>query len=298
MVRQSSALCPLIRRRTTDVDKLTRCTINSPKTPDCQVSNPTASYWQTPPHKDLKGIKSPKLPTQRDIIILGSGITACSVSRELLRSGYQGTIAVLEAREVCSGATGRNGCRINCVAVQDFDKYHRLYGSEIAKQVVRFELAHYEAITEAARELGDEAFKWSEIRPVEPVAAVFSDKKLAELKEMLAQINAAFPDLAGRWKVVDKEASEVFPSLRACRGESESDRDKIGVRPRRRQGGLGRKGRRGVCLSVCHGGVCPTAPWDVTCRTLAASDQNSNETVLPASPVGLAGSRFRFYTNK
>lgn len=177
--------------------------------PALPVGNPTSSHWQNPPHPRLLGIKSTTLPPQRDILIIGSGITACSVTRELLESGYNGTITILEAREVCSGATGRNGGRINCVAVHDFHKFSQMYGVDIAKQIVRFELAHYDELMEAARSLGGKAFHRTEVREVETVAAVFNTKKLEELRDMLGSFEAAFPDLVGRWRIVEEEAREV-----------------------------------------------------------------------------------------
>ncbi|VUC34761.1 unnamed protein product [Clonostachys rosea] len=174
------------------------------------VDNPSLSYWQSPPHKGLLGVQSTTLPSIRDVIVIGSGITSCSVTRELFEAGFSGTISVLEAREVCSGATGRNGGRINCVAIQDYHKYVSLFGVEVAKSIVRFEMAHYDEIVKAAQSLGDEAFKRTEIRPVETVAVVFSEEKLQDLKSMLENFEAVFSDLRGRWKVI--EAEEVRES--------------------------------------------------------------------------------------
>ena len=122
-------------------------------------------------------------------------------------------MTLLEAREVCSGATGRNGGRVNCTAVQDFDKYSRLFGVESARKIVRFELAHYDEIVQAARGLGPELFDNSEVRQVETVACVFSNEKLVELKAMLARFEAAVPEMAGRWKMVESEAQEVSDDI-------------------------------------------------------------------------------------
>lgn len=179
------------------------------KDPSLPVSNPTLSYWQQPLHEKLAGIKSKTLPPRRDIVIIGSGITGCSVSRELLSNGYRGSVTILEAREVCSGATGRNGGRINCTAVQDFDKYSRIFGVEAARRIVHFELAHYDEIVKAAKGLGNELFEKSEVRQVGTVACVFTAEKLEELKGMLERFKAALPELAGRWRIVQEGAQEV-----------------------------------------------------------------------------------------
>jgi glycine/D-amino acid oxidase-like deaminating enzyme len=48
------------------------------------------------------------LPRHVDVLIIGSGITGVSCARTLLRKGPPSLrVLVLEARDVCSGATGR-----------------------------------------------------------------------------------------------------------------------------------------------------------------------------------------------
>ncbi|KAK5203300.1 hypothetical protein LTR41_010943 [Exophiala xenobiotica] len=74
--------------------------------------------------------------------------------------------------------------------VQDHAKYRRLYNHEFAMSIVRFELAHYDAIRSAVEELGPELLDRSEIRNVDTVATAFS-----------------FSDLKGVWKIA--EADEV-----------------------------------------------------------------------------------------
>lgn len=72
--------------------------------------NPTQSYWQIPPSALADYRSSPNLPDSADTVIIGSGITGAAVAWHLLsQSTSPGSILMLEARQVCSGATGRNG---------------------------------------------------------------------------------------------------------------------------------------------------------------------------------------------
>lgn len=73
--------------------------------------SPTQSFWQLPPHPGVSNIQSPVLPKGTDIVIIGSGITGCSVARSLLEDEPLGPVhvTILEARTLVSGATGRNG---------------------------------------------------------------------------------------------------------------------------------------------------------------------------------------------
>lgn len=72
----------------------------------------TASFWHSEPSQFLLGHHTtPKLPEHADIIIVGSGITGASAARFLAEDerARNLTVVMLEAREACWGATGRNG---------------------------------------------------------------------------------------------------------------------------------------------------------------------------------------------
>lgn len=71
--------------------------------------NPTISYWQDPPD-DIADLRStPELPRTTDIVIIGSGISGASIAYNILKRAPGTKVVMLEARQACSGATGRNG---------------------------------------------------------------------------------------------------------------------------------------------------------------------------------------------
>lgn len=75
--------------------------------PGLPVNDPTLSYWTLPP-VNLPARNNAALPAYSDVVIIGSGITGVSCARTLLKKGPPGLrVLVLEARDVCSGATGR-----------------------------------------------------------------------------------------------------------------------------------------------------------------------------------------------
>lgn len=84
--------------------------------PGLPFQNPTEAAWQIPPDPLLQHYRSTEeLPTGiLDVVIIGSGLSGTSVAWHLLhgdgepRSKYLSAL-MLEARDVCSGATGRNG---------------------------------------------------------------------------------------------------------------------------------------------------------------------------------------------
>jgi len=77
------------------------------QSPGLPVNQPTLSFWTVPP-AELPKPTDTTLPTHVDVLVVGSGITSVSCARTLLKKGPPGLrILVLEARDVCSGATGR-----------------------------------------------------------------------------------------------------------------------------------------------------------------------------------------------
>lgn len=71
--------------------------------------NPTVAYWQDPPDEIADLRSTPQLPESADVIIIGSGITGASIAYNILSRAPKTKIVILEARQACSGATGRNG---------------------------------------------------------------------------------------------------------------------------------------------------------------------------------------------
>jgi len=76
------------------------------------TANSTRSFWHSEPSKILIGHRTTApLPTEADVVIIGSGISG-SCAAHFLREDDRGkdlNIVMLEAREACWGATGRNG---------------------------------------------------------------------------------------------------------------------------------------------------------------------------------------------
>ncbi|KAI1099206.1 FAD dependent oxidoreductase [Jackrogersella minutella] len=115
--------------------------------------NPTQSYWQLEPDEiaDLRSTDS--LPEKADIVIIGSGITGAAVAFNLLSNGAQ-NVVMLEARQACSGATGRNGGHTKAASYRSFLGYQENHGTAVAAKIARLELANIRAVHAFAREHG------------------------------------------------------------------------------------------------------------------------------------------------
>ncbi|PVG03141.1 FAD dependent oxidoreductase [Serendipita vermifera] len=126
------------------------------------VSNPTKAFWTHPGlssdwqinPNDPEGNKNVNpyakegsegpLTDDADIVIIGSGITGISIALELgklVREAKNGSIKVviLEARDFCSGATGRNGGHLTASTCHNFTKYSARYDLEEVKRCFAIE---------------------------------------------------------------------------------------------------------------------------------------------------------------
>lgn len=176
--------------------------------PGTPVENATESFWQDPPHS-FANQQSQNLPEERDIVIIGSGITAISTAQHLLRLQPALTISMLEARTAISGATGRNGGHIKAVPWTDYYALKEELGKESAMRITKFRLAHLDALVGEAEALG-EAGKAGLVRRVEGVSAVYDQHAWDLAKVKLEKFLKDFPEQRGSWNVVEGvEALEV-----------------------------------------------------------------------------------------
>ncbi|WPH03555.1 FAD dependent oxidoreductase [Acrodontium crateriforme] len=175
------------------------------KDPGLPVPNPTVSYWQLPPLESVARRQSAILPETSDVVIIGSGITGCSVARHLLTTSDSISVTLLEARETTSGATGRNGGHIQAVPEETYDELLPVLGLEATKDVIHFTLANVEALLQLAKTLSPELQSASEVRPVDSLTIFINDDKFAHLKQVVEALDRDDEKLAGRGKILDAD---------------------------------------------------------------------------------------------
>jgi hypothetical protein len=74
------------------------------------VPNSTLSFWRTELHQIDDHRSTKDIPTDCDVLIIGAGYCGASTAYHLMNENPSPpSIVILEARQACSGATGRNG---------------------------------------------------------------------------------------------------------------------------------------------------------------------------------------------
>ncbi|KAF3931654.1 hypothetical protein ABW20_dc0108546 [Dactylellina cionopaga] len=186
--------------------------------PGLPLPDPTTSFWLLPESSLLSQIQSPSLPSRADIVIVGSGISAVSILRELYRLNPALNVVVLDARGVCTGATGRNGGQTTAPPYWDYVDLKREHGIEAAARIIRFRLRHLEELKDMVREEGDDCAKACEIREL-AAAHIFFEPEVAERRwEALRVWHEDVPEMAREWTMLDAETARAKLSIPAAAG--------------------------------------------------------------------------------
>ncbi|KAF5680573.1 FAD dependent oxidoreductase [Fusarium heterosporum] len=159
--------------------------------PGFPVPEPTRPYWlDDPPFPALCDIQDEQLPQEADVVVIGSGITGAAVAKSLLElSDSKLRVVVCEARQLCSGATGRNGGHIKSAPYDEFAMFRPKLGPEGARRVVRFKRSHLEMM----KQLG-EKIPQAEVREVETVDVFLEKEDFQKAKKQIDDVKEWMPE--------------------------------------------------------------------------------------------------------
>ncbi|KAF3402002.1 hypothetical protein F1880_009924 [Penicillium rolfsii] len=170
--------------------------------PGLPRSDPTQSYWQCIPHS-LANTQSESLPSERDYVIIGSGITGLSVAKTLLEHHPTATVTVLEARTLCSGATGRNGGQMAANAGEEYMQLAEVHGPEMAGKIARFTLRNLEKMQALIEEY--DAVEISEMQKLQKLRVFMTDGKFEDFKKSIARLEADHASMKGIYTIIDAD---------------------------------------------------------------------------------------------
>ncbi|KAJ4015065.1 hypothetical protein NW752_006521 [Fusarium irregulare] len=159
--------------------------------PGFPVPNPTDSYWlDDPPFPTLCDIQDDKLPQEADVVIVGSGITGAAVAKSLLElSDSKLRVVICEARQICSGATGRNGGHIKSSPYSEFAMFSKRLGPEVASKVVRFKRSHLKMMKQVGAKIGH-----GDVREVETVDLYLGKEEFESAKKQVDEARKWMPE--------------------------------------------------------------------------------------------------------
>jgi hypothetical protein len=172
----------------------------------------TRSYWQETISESARLLhaSTATLPEHADVVIIGSGLTGTLIARVLLEhpNASDLKIVIVEARDVCAGATSRNGGHIKCDPHLIYHKHKLAHGREFAEKATRFSMAHVDELIRISEKVGGE--ERTEARRVETVDAYFDRALFSRAYDKAKNFEAEMPVESKGTKVLDAhEAQEV-----------------------------------------------------------------------------------------
>ncbi|KAL4814714.1 FAD dependent oxidoreductase-domain-containing protein [Aspergillus spinulosporus] len=120
------------------------------------------SYWLQGVQEDplLNHRTTPDLPSSADIVIIGSGLTGTLAAKHCKEAWARRSVVVLEAREFCSGATGRNAGHCKPDQWRGFSEYEKRFGTEQAFKILENEQQTWLALVEYVRQNNVDCDLW------------------------------------------------------------------------------------------------------------------------------------------
>ncbi|THV01232.1 FAD dependent oxidoreductase [Dendrothele bispora CBS 962.96] len=180
--------------------------------PGIPIPNPSTPYW-TIPASDIAKHNHDEFPEYADVVVIGSGIAGTSFTRTLLDEYYADKqfgnrdgkeplkVVMLDARDACYGATGRNGGHVSPILYPEYPTLKKKLGVEEAKTIIRFRRAHIEEYLKVSKEEGLDVD--SQIRRVQTYDVFFDKGLLDEMKERLAVYLEEIPEEKDKWTVLE-----------------------------------------------------------------------------------------------
>ncbi|KAF5576053.1 FAD NAD(P)-binding protein [Fusarium pseudoanthophilum] len=121
--------------------------------PGFPVKGSPQSYWQHEAQKQQVPAPSEPLPSSCDVAIVGGGYAGIATAYHILKTASPPpSVFLLEAKDPCSGATGRNGGHLRPDYLMGAASNSKRYSASAAAEIVQFEARHLDVIRAIIKE--------------------------------------------------------------------------------------------------------------------------------------------------
>ena len=181
--------------------------------PGVPVDHATAPYWLSEPAA-FADAQTPWV-SDADIVVIGSGITAASILQSVFEGWPDARIVLVEARSLCSGATGRNGGHIKVMSYNVWGERKKRYGVIEAVRWTNFEHSHLPAMAACVEREGLQC----DLQLQEGVDAYYDPDTLRSAVRALEDMRRFAPEAAAEYTVYSAEQTRLrFGCAENCVG--------------------------------------------------------------------------------
>ncbi|OJJ08769.1 hypothetical protein ASPVEDRAFT_144899 [Aspergillus versicolor CBS 583.65] len=163
--------------------------------PGLPVLNSTKPFWLSEPSKISK-LQSP-WTDEADFVIIGSGMSAASLARSLYAKRPGLSVVLVEARDLCSGATGRNGGHCKAQSPGDWHARRSKYGVDEAVKIMEFEHRHVRETIAAVAEHRIEC----DLHVLEGLDAYYDPKVFQHAVSAVMEMRTVAPQLGALYTI-------------------------------------------------------------------------------------------------
>ncbi|KAJ5201898.1 uncharacterized protein N7498_006561 [Penicillium cinerascens] len=181
------------------------------------VQNSMTSYWMKDPHRLASYRTSSTVPEQCDIAVIGTGMSGVATAYHILSDPHIGSekpsVVLLEARQACSGATGRNGGHTK-LSIPIIQRTAETHGPEAAVQMVRHHLDQLAALKEVVDKEGIDC----DLRVTRSFDIFFDEKHAQKMEEFLSREEARGTPWTQEVQWIEKAQSDKITGVRNTKG--------------------------------------------------------------------------------
>ncbi|WVQ84845.1 hypothetical protein IAT38_007002 [Cryptococcus sp. DSM 104549] len=180
------------------------------------VKNRTEPFWLCERDLELQHARTTAdLPSSADVVVVGSGLTGAMMAYRLYTeadaAGKKINVVLLEADEVCSGATARNGGHCKPVSFVGHRANVKAHGREVADHLINFEMAALGLYADIVQKEDIDC----DMHVTRAFDVCFNDKDVVEVKK---DFDARRADFLDKMREQDVRAVEDPRDLEALTG--------------------------------------------------------------------------------
>ena len=125
------------------------------------------------------------------------------MTKTLLERHPTATVTILDARALCSGATGRNGGQMAANAGEQYLNLAKTHGAETAGKIVDFTFRNLKKMQELIKEY--DAVELSEMQSLRKLRVFLTQRKFDDFKKSIACLEADHPSRKGLYTILDAD---------------------------------------------------------------------------------------------